>query len=251
MSEAPAAPAEEASAGLLLRRAREAAGLHVAALAVSLKVPVRKLEALEDDRYDLLPDAVFARALASSVCRTLKIDPQPVLRSLAAHRRAAPGRACGGINAPFRAPGEGTSRNGKSSSSGRWRWSSSPCCWRAGADPVAGVATKRPRVAAPPEPGPPAGARLRFRSPPPPRQRRSGRQRRDTAVVSQDVPHATTRRPRSRFVRADGDARRVRAGDRRGCGAVACGRRAPSRAASAPVASGLVMFRPVRRPGSR
>ena len=49
---------------------------------MSLKVPVRKLEALEDDRYDLLPDAVFVRALASSVCRTLKIDPQPVLDRL-------------------------------------------------------------------------------------------------------------------------------------------------------------------------
>ena len=70
------------TAGTLLRRAREAAGLHVAALAVSLKVPVRKLEALESDRYDLLPDAVFVRALASSVCRTLKIDPQPVLDRL-------------------------------------------------------------------------------------------------------------------------------------------------------------------------
>lgn len=70
------------SAGALLRQAREAAGLHIAALAVSLKVPVKKLEALEADRIDLLPDAVFARALAASVCRTLKTDPGPVLASL-------------------------------------------------------------------------------------------------------------------------------------------------------------------------
>src|SRR6476469_144798 len=70
------------TAGSLLRQAREAAGLHVAALAVSLKVPVRKLEALEDARYDALPDTVFARALASSVCRTLKVDPQPILDRL-------------------------------------------------------------------------------------------------------------------------------------------------------------------------
>ena len=54
----------------------------------SLKVPVRKLEALEDDRYDLLPDACSSRALASSVCRTLKIDPQPVLDRAAADRRS-------------------------------------------------------------------------------------------------------------------------------------------------------------------
>jgi cytoskeleton protein RodZ len=95
------------TAGALLRRAREAAGLHVAALAVSLKVPVRKLEALEEDRWDVLPDAVFARALASSVCRTLKIDPQPVLERLP--QMATPRLLqSGGINTPFRAPGDGS-----------------------------------------------------------------------------------------------------------------------------------------------
>jgi cytoskeleton protein RodZ len=70
------------SAGAMLRSARELAGLHIGALAVSLKVPVKKLEALEADRLDLLPDAVFARALAGTVCRTLKIDPAPVLAAL-------------------------------------------------------------------------------------------------------------------------------------------------------------------------
>ena len=67
------------SAGAMLRRAREEAGLHIGALAVSLKVPVKKLEALEADRLDLLPDTVFARALAGTVCRILKIDAAPVL----------------------------------------------------------------------------------------------------------------------------------------------------------------------------
>lgn len=70
------------SAGGLLRQAREAAGMHIGALSVALKVPVRKLEALESDRLDLLPDAVFARALASSVCRNLKVDPGPILARL-------------------------------------------------------------------------------------------------------------------------------------------------------------------------
>lgn len=71
-----------ASAGTLLRQGRQASGLHIAALAVSLKVPVHRLEALEADRFDLLPDAVFARALASSVCRVLKMDAAPVLAQL-------------------------------------------------------------------------------------------------------------------------------------------------------------------------
>jgi cytoskeleton protein RodZ len=92
------------TAGMLLRRAREASGLHVAALAVSLKVPVRKLEALEEDRYDLLTDAVFVRALASSICRTLKIDPQPVLDRLPQTTPPRLARDVDRINASFRAP---------------------------------------------------------------------------------------------------------------------------------------------------
>jgi cytoskeleton protein RodZ len=67
------------SAGALLRAARERQGLHVAALAAAIKVTPRKLDALENDRLGELPDATFARALALTVCRTLKIDPKPVL----------------------------------------------------------------------------------------------------------------------------------------------------------------------------
>jgi len=100
----PAPPA--VSAGALLRQARESAGLHVAALAVSLKVPVKKLEALENDRLDLLPDAVFARALASSMCRALKVDSAPILERLplTAAPRLSPDDQS--INTPFHAPGE-------------------------------------------------------------------------------------------------------------------------------------------------
>lgn len=78
----PGQPTVTVGAGALLRAAREAQGLHIAMLAVSLKVPVKKLEALEADRYDLLPGMVFVRALASSVCRALKIDAGPVLAAL-------------------------------------------------------------------------------------------------------------------------------------------------------------------------
>ena len=70
------------SAGSLLRRAREAEGLHIAALAVALKVPVRKIEALEADRLHELPDIVFARALESSACRALKIAPESIMTLL-------------------------------------------------------------------------------------------------------------------------------------------------------------------------
>ncbi|MCA0176073.1 MAG: helix-turn-helix domain-containing protein [Proteobacteria bacterium] len=79
---APSPAASGATAGSLLRAAREAQGLHVAALAIQLKVPPRKLEALEADRYDELLDPTFTRALALAVCRLLKIDAAPVLALL-------------------------------------------------------------------------------------------------------------------------------------------------------------------------
>jgi cytoskeleton protein RodZ len=66
----------------LLRDAREAQGLHIAALAVALKVPVKKLESLEAGRFEELPDMVFVRSLALSVCRALRIDPSSVMASL-------------------------------------------------------------------------------------------------------------------------------------------------------------------------
>lgn len=101
-------PLEQAgpSAGVLLRQAREAAGMDIAALAASLKVTIPKLQALEEDDYAGLPDAVFARALASSICRTLKIDPAPVLERLphGVMPRLLPEKPA--LNTTFRQPGE-------------------------------------------------------------------------------------------------------------------------------------------------
>lgn len=91
------------TAGIVLRRAREAKGLHIAALAAQLKVPQSKLEALEADRYQELPDATFARALARSVCRVLKIEAEPVLALLPrSGGEASLDRVTPGLNQPFR-----------------------------------------------------------------------------------------------------------------------------------------------------
>lgn len=97
---------ELVSAGTMLKNAREAEGLSIAVLAVSLKVPVKKLEALEADRFDLLPDNVFARALAASVCRTLKIDPAPILERLPHPTAPRLKTDESGINTPFRTSGD-------------------------------------------------------------------------------------------------------------------------------------------------
>ena len=98
---------QPATAGAWLKSVRQQRGLHIAALAVTLKVPQAKLEALEADRYDELPDATFARALATAMCRALKVDAAPVLallpRTLANDFDVRPG-----LNQPFRERGSGT-----------------------------------------------------------------------------------------------------------------------------------------------
>jgi cytoskeleton protein RodZ len=95
-------PAQAATAGALLRAARERQGLHIAALAASIKVTPAKLDALENDRYQELPDATFTRALAQSVCRVLKVDARPVLDLLPTSRTAALERVDAGLKTPFR-----------------------------------------------------------------------------------------------------------------------------------------------------
>ncbi|MFP5468071.1 MAG: RodZ domain-containing protein [Gammaproteobacteria bacterium] len=95
---------ELAGTPVRLRQAREAAGLHIAALAAALKVPVRKLEQLEAGRYDQLPDLTFARALASSVCRHLKVDPAPVLEEIPLPDEPHLSQFPKAISAPFRSP---------------------------------------------------------------------------------------------------------------------------------------------------
>jgi cytoskeleton protein RodZ len=95
------------SGGVLLRQAREASGFSVPALAAVLKVSTAKLDALEAGRWDLLPDMVFARALAASVCRALQIEVEPVLARFPSLATPNMKMDAAGINAPFRVPGEG------------------------------------------------------------------------------------------------------------------------------------------------
>lgn len=117
-----AALTQSVPAGALLRAARESAGVHIGFLAATLKVPVRKLELLEDSRFDELPDATFVRALSLSVCRVLKCDPAPVLAALPRQEHVASTleQVSHGMNAPF-------ARRGKPAvvmrtPSSRWGW---------------------------------------------------------------------------------------------------------------------------------
>ena len=129
--------AEEAkaqvTAGGLLRAAREKQGLHIAALAAAMKVPPRKLDALEKDRWNELPDATFVRALALSVCRTLKIDAQPVLDLLPPAQTLALRTVGEHLNAPYR---DGDGRSASAMAGGAIR----PMVWAAAVLMLAAVA---------------------------------------------------------------------------------------------------------------
>jgi transcriptional regulator with XRE-family HTH domain len=98
-------PKGPATAGGLLRAARERHGLHIAALAAAMKVAPRKLDALENDRWNELPDATFVRALALTVCRTLKIDAKPVLDLLPPAQTMALRDVGEHLNEPYRDTG--------------------------------------------------------------------------------------------------------------------------------------------------
>ena len=98
------APAAAVSAGALLRQARQAQGVALEELAATLKVPVEKLQALEDEDWQRLPDVVFLRALAQTICRTLHLEAAPVLALLPQQKVTALAPQ-GGLNAPMRERG--------------------------------------------------------------------------------------------------------------------------------------------------
>jgi cytoskeleton protein RodZ len=90
------------SAGGMIRAARRAQGVDLASLAAMLKIPLRRMEALESGRHEELQGPTFERALAQAACRVLKIDPKPVLALLPQHERNTLERVTEGINTPFR-----------------------------------------------------------------------------------------------------------------------------------------------------
>lgn len=108
------------SAGALLRQARLAAGVHIESIAFALKVPVGKIEALERDDMSVFPDLIFMRALASSVCRGLRMDPAPVLALMPHGARPLLAQKSNQINAKFRDPSYGVRSTTSLGRHSRW-----------------------------------------------------------------------------------------------------------------------------------
>ena len=69
--------------GQELAAAREARGLALADVAQQLKFAPRQLEALEQERFEALPGATFARGMVRSYARLLKLDPEPLVERIA------------------------------------------------------------------------------------------------------------------------------------------------------------------------
>ena len=72
----------ELGVGKALAEAREAQGLTLADVAQQLKFMPRQIESLEAERFELLPGPTIARGMVRTYARFLKIDPEPLLRSM-------------------------------------------------------------------------------------------------------------------------------------------------------------------------
>jgi len=90
------------SPGALLRQARQAQGIELDTLAAMTKVAPAKLEALESDQYDRLPDPSFTRALAMTICRSLKIDGAAILAGLPTVSTSPLSVGLAPLNQPFK-----------------------------------------------------------------------------------------------------------------------------------------------------
>ena len=76
----PAAPAGEGeSFGSWLRSQREVRQIELEAISQSSKISIRYLEALELDRFDLLPATIFVRGFLREYARIVGLDPDEVL----------------------------------------------------------------------------------------------------------------------------------------------------------------------------
>jgi cytoskeleton protein RodZ len=69
--------------GAELARVREERGLALTDVAQQLKFGARQLEALEQERFDVLPGGTFVRGMVRAYARLLKIDAEPLLGRLA------------------------------------------------------------------------------------------------------------------------------------------------------------------------
>ena len=77
----PVPDAEQATFGTWLRRQRELREISLREIADVTKISIRYLEALEKDRFDVLPAPVFARGFLREYARFVGLNPDEVVNS--------------------------------------------------------------------------------------------------------------------------------------------------------------------------
>jgi cytoskeletal protein RodZ len=77
------------SFGASLRRERELRGVSLQEISSSTKIGVSMLRAIEDDRFDKLPQGLFVRGFVREYARFLALDEQKVLTELSFHASQA------------------------------------------------------------------------------------------------------------------------------------------------------------------
>jgi cytoskeletal protein RodZ len=77
----PGSDAETISFGTWLRRQRELREISLREIADVTKISIRYLEALEQDRFDVLPAPVFAKGFLREYARYVGLDPDEVVNS--------------------------------------------------------------------------------------------------------------------------------------------------------------------------
>ncbi len=71
------------SFGVSLKRERELRGISLAEIAKTTKISVRLLEAIEKDRFDILPEGVFRKSFIKSYAKYLGMNEEQILQEYA------------------------------------------------------------------------------------------------------------------------------------------------------------------------
>jgi len=82
---------EPVSFGTWLRRQREVRGVELRDIAERTKISLRYLEAMEEDRFDILPAPVFAKGFLREYARHVGLSPDEVVNHFLAAHEPPPG----------------------------------------------------------------------------------------------------------------------------------------------------------------
>jgi cytoskeletal protein RodZ len=94
-----------ASFGETLRRERELRGVELREVADATKISIRFLQALENDRVDVLPGGIFPRAFVRQYANYLGLDPDRMVAEFVYAYGDAAAAAAAAAPAPSRRPG--------------------------------------------------------------------------------------------------------------------------------------------------